>query len=177
MSKPPNNRQNAFQSSRSAGPKSRGEPLINKRYKVWVTDDQGNCEGVEYADTRQELDTKLDELEGRDRFSPYEVDKAHLKSSKRGALASAGFNSDKCRKCGGQMIDGIALKNNKVEMGVPDFAGNTADTYGQTVTAKSDGVPIPCRKCSECGWSVEIDPTQHRAAKRGAAASARSSRG
>jgi len=89
MSKPPNNRQHAFQSSRSAGPKSRGVPELKYRYRLTVEDAQGNIEGVVYANTRLELDTKLDELESRDRLSPPEIDPTQHRAAKRGAAASA----------------------------------------------------------------------------------------
>ena len=89
MSKPPNNRQNAFHSSRSAGPKSRGVPELKFRYRLTVEDDQGNIEGVVYANTRIELDAKLDELESRDRLSPPEIDPTQHRAAKRGAAASA----------------------------------------------------------------------------------------
>jgi len=63
-------RKNAFHSSEGPKPKSSGQPELKYRYRLQVEDTQGNIEGVVYANRRQELSEKLDELEGRDRFAP-----------------------------------------------------------------------------------------------------------
>lgn len=53
------------------------------------------------------------------------------------------------------MIDSVALEDDIADMGIPDFAGNTVDSHGQTVTFKSSGKLKSCKKCAECGWSVK----------------------
>lgn len=70
MKKPDKYRQNAFHSSETPRPKTRGVPPMKYRYRLTVEDAQGNIEGVVYANRRDELTEKLDELENRDRFAP-----------------------------------------------------------------------------------------------------------
>lgn len=55
----------------------------------------------------------------------------------------------RCKKCGGEMKDGIALK--QTITGTPDFHG---DNYATTVSPGGPGIIISCRKCLCCGWSV-----------------------
>ena len=55
-----------------------------------------------------------------------------------------------CRKCDGEMIESTALEQGY--SGLPDFPGDTSH-----VTMSQDNSQtklVACRKCRECGWSV-----------------------
>jgi hypothetical protein len=57
-----------------------------------------------------------------------------------------------CRKCGAQMLPGVALVNRLI--GVPDFIGDKS-----AVTVSPDPkqpVRLRCLKCTRCGWSVTV---------------------
>lgn len=54
---------------------------------------------------------------------------------------------DVCARCGSELKDGIAIEQTYT-CGSLDFG--MAVTY----SAGGTGKIIPCRKCSECGWSV-----------------------
>lgn len=58
-------------------------------------------------------------------------------------------DSDKCRKCGGRMVEGTYLA--QTFSGVPDFPG---DKHAVTVSPGGPGRLAPCSKCEACGWSV-----------------------
>jgi ribosomal protein L40E len=55
-----------------------------------------------------------------------------------------------CRKCGGQMLPGIAM-GQTYTAGMPDFPG---DEKAVTLSAGGPGKVIEAMKCSKCGWSV-----------------------
>jgi hypothetical protein len=55
-----------------------------------------------------------------------------------------------CRKCGGQMLPGIAM-GQTYSAGMPDFPG---DEKAVTLSAGGPGKVIEAMKCSKCGWSV-----------------------
>lgn len=59
-------------------------------------------------------------------------------------------DSGLCKKCGGEMMLGIAMMSTFV--GIPDFPG------GNVITMSTGGLGkmIPVSKCSRCGWSVTI---------------------
>lgn len=59
-----------------------------------------------------------------------------------------------CRKCGGEMRPGIAMRET-VTGGVPDFPG---DVSASTFSAGGPGELITVMKCTECGWSVTKTP-------------------
>lgn len=56
----------------------------------------------------------------------------------------------KCRKCGGDMVEGMALEQT-FTAGTPDFPG---DKEAVTFSAGGPGKMVPCHKCILCGWSV-----------------------
>ena len=55
-----------------------------------------------------------------------------------------------CKKCGGTMHKGKAIKNTLV--GIPDFIGGEVCT----VSPGGPGTLISCLKCEQCGWSISI---------------------
>jgi hypothetical protein len=57
-----------------------------------------------------------------------------------------------CRKCGAEMLPGVALVNRLV--GIPDFIGSRS-----VVTVSPDTkqpLQVRCLKCMRCGWSVTV---------------------
>ena len=56
-----------------------------------------------------------------------------------------------CRKCGGEMREGIAIIQTYT-FGEPDFFG---DTRGITASPGGPGKIVECLKCESCGWSVQ----------------------
>ena len=59
----------------------------------------------------------------------------------------------KCKRCFAPMTYGKALLSTLV-MGIPDFAGNTVNSRGQTLSAGGPGRLVSCFKCTACGYSV-----------------------
>lgn len=58
-------------------------------------------------------------------------------------------DTDKCRKCGGRMVEGTYLA--QTFSGTPDFPG---DKHAVTVSPSGPGRLAECLKCAACGWSV-----------------------
>lgn len=54
-----------------------------------------------------------------------------------------------CRKCGGEMHEGVATQ--QTFTGMLDFPG---DKHPCTLSPGGKGGIIPCMKCVDCGWSV-----------------------
>ena len=69
-------------------------------------------------------------------------------------MRPAGF-TDKCRKCGGEMVIGVALVNTP-RAGVPDFPGGEPIGAGQTFSMDGPVMLVPCLKCTECGRSIRV---------------------
>ena len=60
-----------------------------------------------------------------------------------------------CKDCNEQMLPGVALINQSVVMGAPDFHGNTVESRGQTMSLdRSKADIIGVLKCPACGHSV-----------------------
>lgn len=53
-----------------------------------------------------------------------------------------------CRKCGGQMRDGIAIE--QTFGGIADFPGKEV----VTLSPAGPGKLVKCLKCNQCGWSM-----------------------
>ena len=58
------------------------------------------------------------------------------------------------------MIDSVALEDDIADMGIPDFAGNTVDSHGQTVTFKSSGKLKSCKNALSV-VGVSNEPRHH----------------
>lgn len=58
-------------------------------------------------------------------------------------------NAYKCRRCGGNMVPGLALA--QTYTGLPDFPG---DSRAVTMSPGGPGKLVPCLKCVKCGHSV-----------------------
>lgn len=59
-------------------------------------------------------------------------------------------DENKCRKCGGEMKKGKAIK--QTFTGRPDFIGGDICT----ISPGGIGKIMSCLKCVDCGWSVTI---------------------
>lgn len=63
-----------------------------------------------------------------------------------------------CRKCSGEMKEGIALQNG-ISYGLPDFVGDDLskmsekELRGQTFSYSGQAAQVVVWKCSECGHS------------------------
>lgn len=145
----------------------RGEmkQLIAMLYRLWMEGDKvhglGPVGGVEVREPAQFLTRKHD-LHGH----PLE---GHLRAAHRRVASFHGLPPDGvveadmvrevlitltnhlCRKCGGEMEAGFALKQTFTS-GAPDFPGSDI----VTMSAGGPGRMVPCRKCRSCGWSVTI---------------------
>lgn len=63
-----------------------------------------------------------------------------------------------CKKCGGDMGDGVRLENTP-SYGVPDFPGDDPqDRAGQTVSMTGPVQLGSVRKCKSCGHSYPSRP-------------------
>ena len=59
-----------------------------------------------------------------------------------------------CKHCEIVMAEGVAIKNDTADFGIPDF-GEVAGGDGQTFTMQSSGKIYNVLKCPDCGYSVE----------------------
>ena len=60
-------------------------------------------------------------------------------------------DGDRCRRCGGPMLPGIA--GEVVKLGSDDFGGDAGEP-GTTLQDIGTGRPVRCLKCASCGHSV-----------------------
>lgn len=66
------------------------------------------------------------------------------------------MNTSKCPRCHVALQHGLAILEDTLVGGMPDFPGDTISSRGQTVSLRASGQRYSVMKCPKCGYSREI---------------------